>query len=185
MDEYTAIANQDTADTISSSWGVCENDVTPAMSRPRTCVRADGAPGTELFGAAGDTGAFDCIRSDGTTIENVMDPAGEPWITSVGGTSLANYNPGTNPYPSYPRGGESVWNVDNLCNRANNGDLTAAAGCLVCADGAGGGGPASTGAGPGTSGPGVNNSNTTYGTARRSARWPQTAHRAARCPMSR
>ncbi len=165
LDEYTAIANQDTADTISSSWGVCENDVTPAYVQAENLVFEQMAlQGQSLFAAAGDTGAFDCIRSDGTTIQNVMDPGGEPWITSVGGTSLANYNPGTNPHPSYPRAGESVWNVDNLC--ANNGDLsTPASGLWWCEQtGAGGGGSSQYWGRPWyQQGPGVNNPNTTYG----------------------
>ncbi len=69
-----------------------------------------------MFGAAGDTGAFDCIRSDGTTIINVDDPPAQPWVTSVGGTSFESFNPGANPNPSYPRGVETVWNIDNLCS---------------------------------------------------------------------
>ena len=71
-----------------------------------------------MFGAEGDTGAFECIRSDGTTIVNVLDPPSQPWVTSVGGTSLESDNPGTNPHPSYPHGVETVWNVDNLCSNA-------------------------------------------------------------------
>ena len=49
--------------------------------------------GQSVFGAAGDTGAFACIRSDGTTIVNVDDPSAQPWVTSVGGTSLESFNP--------------------------------------------------------------------------------------------
>ena len=30
--------------------------------------------GQSMFSSAGDTGAFGCIRSDGTTIVNVVDP---------------------------------------------------------------------------------------------------------------
>ena len=70
-----------------------------------------------VFGAAGDTGGFACIRSDGTTIPNVLDPPSQPWVTGVGGTSFDQFNPGENARPSYPKAGpETVWNVDNLCN---------------------------------------------------------------------
>ncbi len=74
--------------------------------------------GQSMFGAEGDTGAFSCIRSDGTTILNVLDPPSQPWVTSVGGTSFENFNPGANPNPTYPTGQETVWNVLNLCNAA-------------------------------------------------------------------
>jgi subtilase family serine protease len=52
----------------------------------------------------------------------VLDPAVQPWVTAVGGTSFESFDPGTDPHPSYPAGTETVWNVDNLCNnRANEG----------------------------------------------------------------
>src|SRR5215469_2828446 len=38
LDEYTTIANQDRADTISSSWGVCENDVTAGYVQAENTV---------------------------------------------------------------------------------------------------------------------------------------------------
>ena len=38
-------------------------------------------------------------------------------MTGVGGTSLENYNPGTNPDPGPPPAGtETVWNPANLCS---------------------------------------------------------------------
>ena len=73
--------------------------------------------GQSVFSSSGDTGAFGCIRSDGTTVVNVNDPATQPWVTSVGGTSFEGDNPGTNPNPGTPaKGTETVWNVDNLCS---------------------------------------------------------------------
>jgi subtilase family serine protease len=97
--------------------------------------------GQSMFGAAGDTGAFGCIRSDGTTIVNVNDPPAQPWVTSVGGTSFESFNPNANPHPAYPEGIETVWNVDNLCNAsANEGSQT---GFFWCAETAAGGGGSS------------------------------------------
>jgi len=89
LDEYTAIATQDRADVVSSSWGVCENDVTGTFVRLENLIFEQmAAQGQSMFGAAGDTGAFDCIRSDGTTTVNVDDPPSQPWVTSVGGASF-------------------------------------------------------------------------------------------------
>jgi subtilase family serine protease len=78
-----------------------------------------------MFSSAGDTGAYDCIREGSRSADRdcleVDDPATQPRVTSVGGTSLESDNPGTKPCPQYPQGIESVWNVDNLCNRAAAG----------------------------------------------------------------
>ena len=112
LDEWSAIAKANVADSVSSSWAVCENDVTAAYAQAEnTIFEQMAAQGQSMFGAAGDTGAFACIRSDGTTIVNVLDPPSQPWVTSVGGTSFENFNPGTNPHPRYPARGEAVWNV--------------------------------------------------------------------------
>jgi subtilase family serine protease len=169
LDEYTAIANQDAADVISSSWAVCENDVDAAYVQAENTVFEQMAlQGQSMFGAEGDTGAFECIRSDGTTIVNVLDPPSQPWVTSVGGTSLESDNPGTNPHPSYPQGVETVWNVDNLCNtKANEGGTATSpdSGLFWCAEtGAGGGGSSQWWGRPSyQQGPGINNPYTTYG----------------------
>jgi subtilase family serine protease len=143
LDEYTAIAQQDQAASVSSSWAVCENDASSAYVQAENEVFEQMAlQGQSMFGAEGDTGAFSCIRSDGTTIPNVLDPPSQPWVTSVGGTSLENANPGHNPNPGYPQGAETVWNVDNLCNAdapgAANDNLGGFEWCALT--GAGGGG---------------------------------------------
>jgi kumamolisin len=133
LDEYTQIANDDTAESISSSWAVCERDATAAYVQSENVIFEQMAlQGQSMFGAEGDTGAFSCIRSDGTTGLAVLDPPSQPWVTSVGGTSFESDNPGTKVHPKYPVGVESVWNVDDLCN---TGDYNACA-----EDGAGGGG---------------------------------------------
>jgi kumamolisin len=143
LDEYTAIAKANKADSISSSWGLCENDVTATYVQAENVIfKQLAAQGQSVFSSSGDTGAFDCIRSDGATIPNVNDPASQPWVTSVGGTSFENFNPGTNPHPSYPRSGEAVWNVDNLCSNAGPSAANDGQGGIYwCVNtGAGGGG---------------------------------------------
>ncbi len=164
LDEYAKIASDDSADVISSSWGECENDAGAAYVQAENIIFEQMAlQGQSMFGAAGDTGAFDCIRSDGTTIVNVEDPPTQPWVTSVGGTSLESFNPDTNPNPSYPAGVETVWNVDNLCNAsANEGGQPGFFWCA--ATGAGGGGNSQFWGRPFyQSGPGVSNRYTAYG----------------------
>jgi kumamolisin len=164
LDEYARIGSDDTADVISSSWGLCENDAGAAYVQAENILFEKLAlQGQSMFGAAGDTGAFDCIRSDGTTIVNVEDPPSQPWVTSVGGTSLESFNPGANPDPSYPARVETVWNVDDLCNTsANEGNFP---GLFWCAEtGAGGGGYSQFWGRPDYQfGPGVTNAYTAYG----------------------
>ena len=166
LDEYTAIANADQAEVVSSSWAECENDVTSGyVEAENTVFEQMALQGQSMFGAEGDTGAFECIRSDGTTIVNVLDPPSQPWVTSVGGTSFNQFNPGADPHPSYPANTETVWNVDSLCSDApaspandNEG------GFFWCgATGAGGGGSSQYWGRPFYQrGPGVNNAYTTH-----------------------
>lgn len=164
LDEYARIANDDTADAVSSSWSVCENDVDAAYVQAENLIFEQMAlQGQSMFGAAGDTGAFECLRSDGTTLANSLDPPSQPWVTSVGGTSFESFNPDANPDPNYPKGVETVWNVDNLCNTsANEGGVP---GLFWCgATGAGGGGSSQFWGRPAYQfGPGITNPYTTYG----------------------
>ena len=167
LDEWSAIAKANVADSVSSSWAVCENDATAGyVQAENTIFRQMAAQGQSVFGAEGDTGAFSCLRSDGHTNVNLLDPPAQPWVTSVGGTSFENFNPGTNPHPSYPRVGEAVWNVQNLCsNAAPSAANDNHGGFFWCgATGAGGGGSSQYWGMPSyQKGPGVINSNTTVG----------------------
>jgi len=166
LDEWSAIANANKADVVSSSWAVCENDVASAyVQQENTLFEQMALQGQSLFGAEGDTGAFSCIRSDGTTISNVLDPPSQPWMTSVGGTSLESANPGTNPNPGYPNGVETVWNSDGLCSSAApSASNDNQGGFFWCGQtGAGGGGSSQWWGRPAYQfGPGVNNQFTTH-----------------------
>ncbi len=163
LDEYTQIANDNTAASISSSWAICENDADSGLVQAENIVFEQMAmQGQSMFGAEGDTGAFSCIRSDGTTILNVLDPPSQPWVTSVGGTSFENFNPGNNDHPTYPSNSETIWNFLNLCNSGPGSDgLTGFDWCA--AGGAGGGGNSEWWGRPFYQfGPGINNSFTAH-----------------------
>jgi subtilase family serine protease len=119
LDEWSAIAQANKAAAVSSSWAVCEQDVTATYAQAENAIFEKMAmQGQSVFGAEGDTGAFSCIRSDGTTGTAVLDPPAQPLVTSVGGTSFENFNPGTSAHPTYPARGEANWNVDQLCSNA-------------------------------------------------------------------
>jgi kumamolisin len=171
LDEYTAMAHDDTAATISSSYANCENDVTAAYVQSENVVFEQMAlQGQSMFAVAGDTGAFECLDVDGTQLPNVLDPASQPWVTSVGGTSLESDNPGTDPHPAYPQGVETVWNPHNLCSNQgpepSNGNEGGFFWCArsVSRVGSGGGGPSQWWGRPFYQyGPGVNSKYSTYG----------------------
>lgn len=172
LDEYTLIAKQDTARTVSTSWGLCESDTGEAYARSEnTIFEQMAAQGQSVFAAAGDSGALDCVTSDGSSSAAADDPGAQPWVTSVGGTSFGTFNPGTRARPAYPAAGtESVWNVDDLCSQqgqqADNGNLGGPYWCGAGAwkTGSGGGGSSRFWGAPSwQAGPGVGSRYTRHG----------------------
>jgi kumamolisin len=180
LDEYNAIASQDIADVTSSSWNYgCESDVGAAYAQAENVIFEQMAlQGQGMFQASGNWGAFDCIPDAGYAgfvggdQVNVSDPASQPWVTGVGGTSFEQFNPDADPDPAYPTGAETVWNTDNLCNEsANEGGVPGGAtgyplsGYTWCSlEGASGAGSSQFWGRPFYQrGAGVNNPYTTYG----------------------
>jgi kumamolisin len=143
LDEYATIANQDVANSVSSSWAECEPDAGLGYAEAENLIFEQmAAQGQSMFASSGDTGAFECIRdgtfSDYAPIEQ-LDPASQPWVTSTGGTSFGTFDPGDNPSPSYSRT-EEVWNTLDVCS-GNNSSTASSTGIIDCgAYGAGGGG---------------------------------------------
>ena len=167
LDEYSTIANQDIADSVSSSWGECEQDAGLGYAEAENIIFEQmAAQGQSMFSSSGDTGAFECLRdgtfSDYAPLES-LDPASQPWVTSTGGTSFTSFDPGTTPNPSYP-GTEEVWNTLDVCS-GNNSSTATSTGIVDCGlYGAGGGGYSIFWPMPDYQrGPGVINPNTLYG----------------------
>jgi subtilase family serine protease len=168
LDEYATIANQDIADSVSSSWAICEPDAGLAYAQAENVIFEQmAAQGQSMFASSGDTGAFECIR-DGTFSSHApleqLDPASQPWVTSTGGTSFESFDPGSNAHPTYPYGTEAVWNTLDVCS-GNNSSLATDPGIVNCnAYGAGGGGNSIFWPMPNYQrGPGVINPYTVYG----------------------
>ncbi len=138
VNEYFKIASDDLADSISSSWGLCEQDDTLGTAEAESVAFMQmAAQGQSMLTASGDAGAYDCLRSGpgspNFTSVAVHDPASQPFVTGVGGTSFGTFDPGSSQHPSYPTGFETVWNVLDLCAPNN-----LVGGCLD--EGASGGG---------------------------------------------
>jgi subtilase family serine protease len=165
LDEYTTMANQDTADVISSSWGYCEDEITAGYAQAENVIFEQMAmQGQSMFNAFGDSGAYGCLPSP--SYADAGDPADQPWVTGVGGTSFESYNPGSDPKATYPDGTETVWNSYNLCSdqpaNARNDEQGGLFWCLET--GAGGGAPSQYWGRPFYQrGPGVTSAYTTYG----------------------
>jgi subtilase family serine protease len=98
VDTYGAIAQQDRAQVVSSSWGGCE----PLAGAPVIRVEAQlfqemALQGQSMMAAAGDSGSEDCLP-DVKAIParlayslQVGNPASQPFVTAVGGTTITRY----------------------------------------------------------------------------------------------
>ncbi|MGA9775516.1 MAG: IPT/TIG domain-containing protein [Candidatus Dormiibacterota bacterium] len=112
LDEYSAIVNNDTAQVVTSSWGLCEQAVQlgePGVQQAENFLfQQAAAQGQSIFAAAGDTGTDDCnafrypFPVSGQNPLSVDDPSSQPYVVSVGGTTI--YDAATQP------ASEKVWN---------------------------------------------------------------------------
>jgi kumamolisin len=98
-DAFFAAASQNLADTVSSGWGESETLLQAAEvvggEAPAYAQAFDeaflelAAQGQSTFVAGGHTGAYDASGDLGTTNLSVGNPDDSPFVTSVGGTTLA------------------------------------------------------------------------------------------------
>lgn len=99
---YNAIATDNTAKVVSISWGMDVNSAylnsASEMASESLVFQQMAAQGQTVFAAAGDAGAYDAL---GNTTRIVDNPAAQPYVTGVGGTSL---------WGSVSNSSETVWN---------------------------------------------------------------------------
>ncbi len=103
-DVFSAIINQDRARVVSISWGQCEQQLGgPAEQAESVLFEQAAVQGQTLVSAAGDNGAQDCDTggAHSSTGLAVDDPASQPDVVGVGGTTLQ----AAGPPPT-----ETVWN---------------------------------------------------------------------------
>jgi subtilase family serine protease len=83
------------AQVLSTSWGLCEQDDTSGPRAEYTLFEEAAALGKSVFAAAGDAGSEDCTDQfgDPTPALAVGDPASQPFVTGVGGTTMAAIGP--------------------------------------------------------------------------------------------
>ncbi len=103
---YQRIADDNTAQVVSTSWGVCEGYyVAPAdrseIDAENTVFSQMALQGQTMVAASGDLGSSTCALPLGVPNPAVWDPASQPFVTGVGGTNITTAS--TPPV-------EEVWN---------------------------------------------------------------------------
>ena len=110
LDGYNRIATDDLAKQVSTSWGGPEDGSDTALIHgENTIFQQMAAQGQSVFAVTGDNGAYD----DGMTL-SVDDPGSQPYVTGVGGTTLATNGTG-GPYAA-----ESAWGLAYNINDPNS-----------------------------------------------------------------
>ncbi len=98
LDEYNQIVSNDTAQVVSTSWGLCETAVQqgePGFQQEENAIfQQAAAQGQSVFAAAGDNGSNDCnagrLSTPVSPVFSVDDPGSQPYVTSVGGNTITN-----------------------------------------------------------------------------------------------
>jgi hypothetical protein len=89
IDVYHRMVTDDKAQVISTSWGECEGVESSATANAENTIFAEAAAqGQSVVAASGDSGSSDCYRVTNSTAKAVDDPASQPYVTGVGGTTM-------------------------------------------------------------------------------------------------
>jgi hypothetical protein len=123
LDTENAIAEADDAGQVSTSWGLCEaalqQGAPGAQQVENEIFEQTAAQGQTVFAAAGDDGSDSCAYHGPTVVApdlSVLDPASQPYVTSVGGTTVTSAS-------QPPR--ETVWNNGDNGGAGGGGISTA------------------------------------------------------------
>jgi subtilase family serine protease len=101
-DTMSAIITQHLAQVVTTSWGQCEQlEGKTSATSENTLFEEAATEGMTVVSASGDDGSEDCFPTPPTL--QVDDPASQPFVTGVGGTSLTTNAAGD-------RASETVWN---------------------------------------------------------------------------
>jgi subtilase family serine protease len=113
INAYTEMVQSSTVSVISTSWGECEEAIGSATAQAeQTLFQEAATEGKSVYAAAGDDGSSDCDypSSPNPSALAVDDPGSDPYVTSVGGTSLTSADPASQTAwnDSYGAGGGGV-----------------------------------------------------------------------------
>ncbi len=111
----------DKVPVVSTSWVFCEQGagLSSEIQQENIFFQAAAAQGQTILAASGDLGATGCYdpQTGANTTPSVDDPASQPYVTGVGGTTL--HINADNTY-----GSEQVWNDRTLKNGASGGGVS-------------------------------------------------------------
>jgi len=107
LDVYQRMVTDDQAQVLSTSWGECEGYETSATASAENTVFAEAAAqGQSVVAASGDSGSSDCDpASDASYVD---DPASQPYVTGVGGTTMTTASDGTTTQTAWTGSGGGV-----------------------------------------------------------------------------
>jgi subtilase family serine protease len=112
-DTMAAIISQHLAQVVTTSWGQCEQlEGQQSAASENTLFQEAAAQGMTVVSASGDDGSEDCFPTPPTL--QVDDPASQPFVTGVGGTSLTTNATGA-------RASETVWNDGTTVGASGGG----------------------------------------------------------------
>ena len=112
FDLFNRIASDDSSQVVSTSWGVCEQDMQASDRQTENGIfQRMAMQGQTVIAASGDSGSEDCFPTDGTRGLAVDDPGSQPDVVSAGGTSMSSASAGS----------QSVWNCQFLCRSPGAG----------------------------------------------------------------
>jgi subtilase family serine protease len=114
-DLYKAIVDADKDQVISTSWGLCELDSDESFIESEQSLFEQAATqGQTMFAAAGDYGSTACLPDDSSNSGNlsVDDPASQPYVVGVGGTTIEGSK-------------QKVWNDSDVDSGAGGGGISA------------------------------------------------------------
>ena len=111
---FETIFDQDKAQVVSSSWGLCEpltqSSDSALQGEENALFEQAAAQGQSVVAASGDDGDIDCYGQGGSAAVNsalaVDDPASQQFVTGVGGTNMTGTAGLSNP--------QTVWNECQL-----------------------------------------------------------------------
>ena len=93
-DQFRQIANDDAAQVVSDSWGLCEatSGAAQLAALERPLFQQMAVQGQTVLAATGDSGSEGCYAPPGSTDTSVSvsEPASQPEVTAVGGTSVVS-----------------------------------------------------------------------------------------------
>jgi subtilase family serine protease len=125
-DVYSDIVTSDLDQVIATGWGLCELDLEGAtggaafVTSETTLFEQAALQGQTVFAAAGDSGSSDCYSDLGSSDSDLLavdDPASQPYVIGVGGTTI-----GAN--------SETVWNDSTTTGGGAGGGGVSAVECM-------------------------------------------------------